>query len=111
MVIGAATVRISPSNRVRCGRGCRQEFRRQVCRFAVIARAPVRVHRLEPRNPPLHRLWQIVIGGLHGDKFGVAAAARRDHDAGLEDAEIRETHRVHEHAGAAIIRARKPALQ
>jgi ubiquinone/menaquinone biosynthesis C-methylase UbiE len=30
-------------------------------------------------------------------------------DAGLEEIEIRETHRVHEHAGAAIIRARKPA--
>ncbi|MBV9802305.1 MAG: arsenite methyltransferase [Solirubrobacterales bacterium] len=29
--------------------------------------------------------------------------------AGLKDIEIRETHRVHEHAGAAIIRARKPA--
>ena len=29
--------------------------------------------------------------------------------AGLEDVEIRETHRVHEHAGSAIIRARKPA--
>jgi arsenite methyltransferase len=29
--------------------------------------------------------------------------------AGLTDIEIRETHRVHEHAGAAIIRARKPA--
>ena len=29
-------------------------------------------------------------------------------DAGLEDVEIRETHRVHEHAAAAIIRARKP---
>lgn len=29
--------------------------------------------------------------------------------AGLEDIEIQETHRVHEHAGAAIIRARKPA--
>jgi SAM-dependent methyltransferase len=28
--------------------------------------------------------------------------------AGLTDIEIRETHRVHEHAGAAIIRARKP---
>jgi arsenite methyltransferase len=28
---------------------------------------------------------------------------------GLDDVEIRETHRVHEHAGAAIIRARKPA--
>jgi ubiquinone/menaquinone biosynthesis C-methylase UbiE len=29
--------------------------------------------------------------------------------AGFEDIEIRETHRVHEHAVAAIIRARKPA--
>jgi arsenite methyltransferase len=29
--------------------------------------------------------------------------------AGLKDIEIRETHRVHEHASAAIIRARKPA--
>jgi arsenite methyltransferase len=29
--------------------------------------------------------------------------------AGLEDIEIRETHQVHEHASAAIIRARKPA--
>ncbi|HWH12640.1 MAG TPA: arsenite methyltransferase [Solirubrobacteraceae bacterium] len=28
--------------------------------------------------------------------------------AGLEDIEIRETHRVHEHASAALIRARKP---
>jgi arsenite methyltransferase len=30
------------------------------------------------------------------------------HDAGLDDVEITETHRVHEHAGAAIVRARKP---
>jgi SAM-dependent methyltransferase len=29
-------------------------------------------------------------------------------DAGFEEIEIRETHRVHEHAAAAIIRARKP---
>ena len=29
-------------------------------------------------------------------------------DAGLADIEITETHRVHEHAGSAIIRARKP---
>jgi hypothetical protein len=28
--------------------------------------------------------------------------------AGLEDVEIVETHRVHEHAGSAIVRARKP---
>jgi arsenite methyltransferase len=30
-------------------------------------------------------------------------------DAGLDEVEIRETHRVHEHAGSAIVRARKPA--
>jgi arsenite methyltransferase len=30
-------------------------------------------------------------------------------EAGLEAVEIRETHRVYEHAGSAIIRARKPA--
>ena len=29
--------------------------------------------------------------------------------AGLVDVEIRETHRVHEHAAAAIVRAAKPA--
>jgi len=29
-------------------------------------------------------------------------------DAGFDEVEIRETHRVHEHATAAIIRARKP---
>jgi arsenite methyltransferase len=29
-------------------------------------------------------------------------------EAGMVDIEIRETHRVHEHAGSAIIRARKP---
>jgi arsenite methyltransferase len=34
--------------------------------------------------------------------------ARHLADAGLTDIEITETHRVHEHAGSAIIRARKP---
>ena len=29
-------------------------------------------------------------------------------EAGLVDVEVTETHRVHEHAGSAIIRARKP---
>jgi arsenite methyltransferase len=33
------------------------------------------------------------------------------HGAGLEDIEIRPTHQVHEHASAAIIRARKPAAR
>ena len=32
-------------------------------------------------------------------------------NAGFGEIEITETHRVHEHAGAAIIRARKPALR
>ena len=45
----------------------------------------------------------------------IAGALTRDEytrylaDAGLTDIEITETHRVHEHAGSAIIRARKPA--
>jgi arsenite methyltransferase len=44
----------------------------------------------------------------------VAGALTRDEfestllEAGFTDIEIRETHRVHEHAGSAIIRARKP---
>jgi hypothetical protein len=32
-------------------------------------------------------------------------------DAGFDDIEVRETHRVHEHAAAAIIRARKPSAR
>ena len=47
-----------------------------------------------------------VAGALTEDEFRAAL-----HGAGLDDVEIRETHRVHEHAGAAIIRARKPAPQ
>jgi arsenite methyltransferase len=47
-----------------------------------------------------------VAGALTEDEFRAALQ-----DAGLEDVEIRETHRVHERAGAAIIRARKPALR
>ena len=45
----------------------------------------------------------------------IAGALTRDEyirhlsDAGLTDIEITETHRVHAHAGSAIIRARKPA--
>jgi ubiquinone/menaquinone biosynthesis C-methylase UbiE len=45
---------------------------------------------------------------------GCIAGALTEHEfrdalnaAGLVDAEVRETHRVHKHAGAAIIRARK----
>jgi ubiquinone/menaquinone biosynthesis C-methylase UbiE len=44
-----------------------------------------------------------IAGALTREAF--AAALR---DAGLVDVEIRETHRVHEHAGSAIVRARKP---
>ncbi len=44
-----------------------------------------------------------IAGALTHDEFVETLAA-----AGLADAEIRETHRVHEHAAAAIIRARKP---
>jgi ubiquinone/menaquinone biosynthesis C-methylase UbiE len=44
-----------------------------------------------------------IAGALTEPEFRAALAA-----AGLEDVEIRETHRVHEHAAAAIIRARKP---
>lgn len=44
-----------------------------------------------------------IAGALTREEFEGALRA-----AGLVDVEIRETHRVHEHAGAAIIRARKP---
>jgi arsenite methyltransferase len=45
-----------------------------------------------------------IAGALTEARFRAALA-----DAGLTDVEIRPTHRVHEHAGSAIIRARKPA--
>jgi arsenite methyltransferase len=45
-----------------------------------------------------------IAGALTEKQFSSALAA-----AGLIDAEFRETHRVHEHAAAAIIRARKPS--
>jgi ubiquinone/menaquinone biosynthesis C-methylase UbiE len=44
-----------------------------------------------------------IAGALTEAEFRAALAA-----AGLADAEIRETHRVHEHAASAIVRARKP---
>jgi len=44
-----------------------------------------------------------IAGALTGAEFRAALA-----DAGLTDVEIRPTHRVHEHAGSAIVRARKP---
>jgi hypothetical protein len=45
-----------------------------------------------------------VAGALTRTEFERALSA-----AGLVDIEIRETHRVHEHAAAAIVRAAKPA--
>jgi ubiquinone/menaquinone biosynthesis C-methylase UbiE len=45
-----------------------------------------------------------IAGALTEGEFRAALVA-----AGLDDVEIRETHRVHEHAGSAIVRARKPS--
>jgi arsenite methyltransferase len=45
-----------------------------------------------------------IAGALTADEF-----RRSLEEAGLRDLEIIETHRVHEHAGSAIVRARKPA--
>jgi arsenite methyltransferase len=45
-----------------------------------------------------------IAGALTRREFEQALA-----DAGLVDIEIQETHRVHEHAASAIVRARKPA--
>jgi arsenite methyltransferase len=45
-----------------------------------------------------------IAGALTEGEFRAALTA-----AGLVDVEIRETHRVHEHAAAAVVRARKPA--
>jgi SAM-dependent methyltransferase len=45
-----------------------------------------------------------VAGALTEDEYRALLA-----DAGLGEVEVRETHRVHRHAGSAIVRARKPA--
>ena len=47
-----------------------------------------------------------IAGALTETEFRAALTA-----ACLGEIEIQETHRVHEHAAAAIIRARKPAVQ
>jgi hypothetical protein len=44
-----------------------------------------------------------IAGALTEDEFRSALAG-----AGLTDIQVRPSHRVHEHASAAIIRARKP---
>jgi arsenite methyltransferase len=46
-----------------------------------------------------------IAGALTRDEF-----ERALQDVGLEEVEIRETHRVHPHAASAIIRARKPSV-
>lgn len=46
-----------------------------------------------------------IAGALTREEFEAALA-----DAGLADIEIGETHRVHEHAASAVVRARKPSL-
>jgi arsenite methyltransferase len=52
----------------------------------------------------MHRWTGCVAGALTEADFRAALTA-----AGFDDIEIRHTHRVHAHAGSAIIRARKPA--
>ena len=50
------------------------------------------------------RQWTgCIAGALTRDELAAALE-----DAGFVDLEIRETHRVHEHAGSAIVRARRP---
>jgi hypothetical protein len=53
------------------------------------------------------RQWTgCIAGALTQSEFQAALAT-----ANLVDIEIRETHRVHQHAAAATIRARKPLLR
>jgi arsenite methyltransferase len=58
----------------------------------------------EATRRDMQRWTGCVAGALTRAEFESALAA-----AGLVDVEIRETHRVHEHAAAAIVRATKPA--
>ena len=58
----------------------------------------------EETRRDMQRWTGCVAGALTRAEFERALAA-----AGLVDVEIRETHRVHEHAAAAIVRAVKPA--
>ena len=58
----------------------------------------------EATRADMHQWTGCVAGALTRTQFEQALAA-----AGLAEIEINETHRVHEHAGSAIVRARKPA--
>jgi len=58
----------------------------------------------EATRADMQRWTGCIAGALTEPEFRAALV-----DAGLVDAEIRPIHRVHQHAGSAIIRARKPA--
>src|ERR687886_690166 len=57
----------------------------------------------EATKTDMAELTGCIAGALTEDEFRTALSS-----AGLVDVEIRETHRVHERAGSAIVRARKP---
>jgi arsenite methyltransferase len=57
----------------------------------------------EATRADMQQFTGCIAGALTRDEFERALT-----DAGLTDVEIVETHRVHEHAGSAIVRARKP---
>jgi arsenite methyltransferase len=57
----------------------------------------------EATRADMHQWTGCVAGALTRPEFEEALAA-----AGLTDIEVRETHRVHEQAGSAIVRARNP---
>ncbi|HEY2478025.1 MAG TPA: methyltransferase domain-containing protein [Solirubrobacterales bacterium] len=58
----------------------------------------------EATRADMRQFTGCIAGALTRREFEDALAA-----AGLEQIEITETHRVHDHAGSAIVRARKPA--
>src|SRR5919106_1251913 len=57
----------------------------------------------EATRPAMQQWTGCIAGALTPGQFEAMLS-----DEGLTDIEIRETHRVHEHAGSAIVRARKP---
>jgi ubiquinone/menaquinone biosynthesis C-methylase UbiE len=58
----------------------------------------------EETRRDMERWTGCIAGALTKSEFRAMLAA-----AGLAEIEVQETHRVHEQAGAAIVRARKPA--
>jgi arsenite methyltransferase len=56
----------------------------------------------DPTRADMQQWTGCIAGALSEDEFRAALA-----EAGLTDIEVRPTHRVHEHASSAIIRARK----